>query len=319
MTDKIKLSIVIVNWNAYDLLRQCLNSFLFNGFNDYLEVIIVDNGSTDGSVEKIKKEFPCVMVLENSSNMGFARANNQAIKVAGGEYILLLNSDTMIQHGRIFEKWVKFMDLHPEAAASGCRLIFPDGSHQVGDAGFKPSLSTVMNHCFFLSRAFPCFFKGLFLSYGRLKNVIEVDWVSGAALLIRKSVLSKVGLLDEGTFMFAEDIEWGCRVKALGYKIFYLPCLEIVHLQGGSSKRQSEQAIFSFLWLENLRRLYFFYHKNQPTIFYDLIMHSGFLLRCFIYYVGFLIKSDRRMKVKSEKMFNYFKYRTRELRDINVR
>lgn len=317
--DRIKLSIVIVNWNTRDLLKQCLGSFLIEDFKVCFEVIVVDNCSTDGSVEMVKRDFPSATTIENRENVGFSKANNQAIKAAKGEYILLLNSDTIIRRPQVFGEWVKFMDSHPEAAASGCRLVFPDGSHQVGDAGFKPSIDAAINHSFFLSRLFPHILKGLFLSYGSIKNVVEVDWVSGAALLIRASVLPKVGLLNEEVFMFAEDVEWGCRTRSFGYKIFYLPYLEIVHLQGSSIKKQNNQEVFSFLWLENLRRLYSFYHKNEPLIFYDLLMCFGFLSRGFIYYAAYLIKRDEGAKIKSGRMFAFLKYSARNPRGINAK
>ena len=174
------------------------------------EIIVVDNASTDDSVTMVQNHFPKISLIQNSSNLGFAKANNQALQLARGEYILLLNSNTLIPDTPIFKQWTDFMDRHPNAGASGCMLVFPDGRHQIGDAGFRPTLYTVFNHSLFISR-FPSDMKGLFVSYIK-PGVLQVDWVSGAAFLVRKSILRQVGLMDEVFFMYAEDMEWGCRI-----------------------------------------------------------------------------------------------------------
>ena len=295
----LRLSIIIVNWNTVELLRQCLNCLFQEDLQIPFEVIVVDNASYDGSPEMVSKEFRRVRLIQNSINTGFSKANNQAIKIAAGEYILLLNSDTLIRDKLIFKKWIAFMDQHPKSGASGCKLIFPDGSHQVGDGGFRPSLLTIINYAFFFSRVFPHHFKGLFLSYKRLYREIDVDWVSGAAFLVRKSILPQVGLLDEDTFMYAEDIEWGCRIRSFGYKVYYLPFLEIVHLQGASAKKQKDQNRFSCLWLETLRCRYHLYNKREPVFLYDLVISTAFLLRTVIYYLLYLMTKDRAKKIKS--------------------
>ena len=303
-----KLSVIIVSWNTVDLLRQCLTSLLEEDSQIPFEVIVVDNASSDGSTEMVKKEFPHVRLIQNTNNAGFSKANNQAVKIAKGEYILLLNSDTIIHNNLIFKEWIAFMDKHPETGASGCRLIFPDGSHQVGDAGYRPSFKTVLNWAFFLTRVFPHHFKGLFLSYGKLNHEIAVDWISGAAFLVQKSIIPRVGLLDEDTFMYAEDIEWGCRIRSFGYRVSYLPYLEIVHLQGASSKKQEDPDRFSVLWLEIVRRRYRFFNKKEPIIFYDLAVSAAFLLRSLLYYFMSLQTKDVSTKLKSKRMFNYMRF-----------
>jgi len=302
----MKLSVVIVNWNSIELLQDCLIS-IFHKHNDLdFEVVIVDNASTDNSIEVLKKEFPYVQLVKNDKNIGFTKANNQAIKEAKGEYILLLNPDTIVVDQNIFKNWIAFMDNHPEAGASGCKLIYQDGSHQVGDAGFKPTFRTIFNFSFLLSKIMPMQFKGIFLNYNKLNSHIEVDWICGADFLIRKSIIEKVGLMNEDIFMYADDIEWGCRIREYGYKIFYLPQMEIIHLQGGSAKKQDKISKFSYLWLNNIRLLYRCYNKYQPIVLYDLVISSAFLLRSVLYFCSYVISKNDEIKTKSFKMFKFF-------------
>ena len=138
--DTPKLSIIIVNWNTKEMLRQCLTHIFKRDAGIPIEVIVVDNASTDGSPATVEAEFPCVHLFRNTENLGFSKANNPAMPAAQGEYVLLLNSDTIVKDNALFKKWVSFMDDHRGAGASGCRLVNPDGTHQVGDGGFRPCL-----------------------------------------------------------------------------------------------------------------------------------------------------------------------------------
>jgi N-acetylglucosaminyl-diphospho-decaprenol L-rhamnosyltransferase len=309
----VRLSIIIVNWNTCEFLRNCLNSLMNCDLPAEYEIIVVDNASTDGSLKMLYEEFPLVQVIKNSHNIGFTKANNIGIKGSQGEFILLLNPDTLINAPNIFRKWIAFMDIHKDAGASGCKLIFPDGSHQVGDAGFKPGLVSAMNFTFFLSNIFPYYCKGLFLGSGRLIKEMEVDWVCGADFMVRKSILPKTGLLDESVFMYAEDIEWGCRIRSFGYKIFYIPHLEIVHLQGESLKKVKSEDKVSFLWLINLRRLYELYNSTQSLFFYDLLMSIAFFLRTIFYSALLLGTQSVGAKKKLYKMFCYFRFSVNHL------
>jgi len=302
----IKLSIIILNWNTRELLRGCLAAILRASFDFVVEIIVVDNASTDGSVDAISAEFPNVRLIKNKMNEGFAKANNRALNIARGEYLLLMNSDTIVRDGSVFNRWVTFMDSEPSIGASGPRLIFPDGHHQVGDAGFKPTLYSVFNYAFFISKIAPMF-KGLFLNCDRIpKNPIDVDWISGAALLVRASVAKMVGYLNEDHFMFAEDIEWGCRIKSFRYRVVYLPFLEIIHLQGQSIKQRERDESFKFMWMHNLRRLYTVYNPQWQLVLYDCMMNCGFLLRAAVFYIIFVIKRDAVYKNKSQKMLACF-------------
>jgi GT2 family glycosyltransferase len=254
----------------------------------------------------VASAFPTVRLICNSENKGFARANNQAIKEAKGDYILLLNSDTVVPDNHIFTEWLSFMDCHGEAGASGCRLIKADGSHWVGDAGFKPALGSIFSYSFFLSKIIPGRFKGLFLNY-HVEAAAEVDWVSGAAFLVRRSILPEVGLLDENVFMYAEDVEWGCRIRSRGYKIFYLPGLVIIHLVGAST-RKNKEGVFSHLWIENLRRLYQRFNPGEPLFLFDFIFAAGLLLRSILYLVVYLASGKDKWRYKFKEMFSYFSF-----------
>lgn len=306
--DPVKLSIVIVNWNSRELTCQCLESVLGQDLQASCELIVVDNASSDGSCDLIGKRFPQVRLLRNADNVGFARANNQAIRIARGEYLLLLNPDTVLADPALLTKWTGYMDRHRDAAASGCRLVFPDGSHQVGDAGYRPSLSTVGNYALFLSRAFPRRCKGLVCAVGAGDREMVVDWVCGAALLVRAATVAEVGLLDESFYMFAEDIEWGCRMTSLGHQVYYLPFLEIIHLQGGSSAKREDRRVFSLLWLENLRRLYGCYNSGRSLFCYDLLMTIAFLLRYSIYQFRYRNNGDPALGIKSARMRQYLRF-----------
>jgi len=304
-SERIRLSIIIVTWNIRDVLRDCLESLFREDLGVPYEVVLVDNGSEDGTVEMIQASYPQIRLLRNPENRGFPKANNQGIEVARGDYVLLLNSDTIITDPTIFRQWVDFMDAHPEAGFSGCRLVFRDGTHQVGDAGFRPALSSLIAHNFFLNRLFPRIFKGLLVSYRTSPGRMEVDWICGADLLVRRAVISEAGSLDEDIFIYAEDVEWGCRMRAHGYKGYYLPDLELIHLQGATTSQYPDQ--FSGMDLKNMRQIYKALNPRQPLFLYDAIMSIGFLLRTVLYSVMFWKPGPFRHS-RSSRMFKYFKF-----------
>lgn len=301
----VKLSVIIVNWNTRELLRQCLRSVVEALPALPSEIIVVDNASSDGSPEMVRREFASVRLLVNTSNLGFAKANNQALSTANGKYLLLLNSDTIINDSQLFAQWTSFMDEHPEAGASGCRLVFPGGTHQVGDAGFRPSLLTVANFSFFLSKLFPRYCRGLFIQDDDPSRALEVDWVSGADFLVRKSILPHTGMLDESIFMYAEDIEWGCRIRKYGYKIYYLPHLEIVHLQGASSSSSRNPQVYSVTWIQNIRDLYSRMRPGSPIMPFDAVLFLGYTLRTLLYLCLYAKTKESYFENRARQMYQY--------------
>ena len=302
----MKLSVIVVNWNMTELLGRCLDSLFSQDLPVPFEVIVVDNASSDRSVEMVPQQFPQVTLMVNQENLGFTRANNRAIERASGEYVLLLNPDTIILGNHTVMDWLSFMDKHQDAGASGCRLVFPDGSHQVGDAGFRPTLGSVASYALFLSRISPSF-KGIYLNYRRLDAPCEVDWVCGADLLVRRSIIADTGLMDENIFMYADDIEWGCRIRSSGHKVYYLPSLNIIHLQGATAATAAKEGTPSFAWFENMRRLYGLYNKGQPIILFDTLFLINFLLRAFLYRLAYLKSRDPKTGEKACLMWRYFR------------
>ncbi|SFM84976.1 glycosyltransferase family 2 protein [Thermodesulforhabdus norvegica] len=295
------LSVIIVSWNTREMLEECLRSLYEQPTRVPFVTYVVDNASVDGSSEMVRNLFPQVELVENEENVGFAKANNQILRQVVTPYALLLNSDTIIPKSDVFGPWIDFMEKHPECAASGCRLTFPDGSQQVGDAGYRPSLKTVLCHALFFSRLFPEKCKGIFLTgIPKRDGEIDVDWVCGAAMMVRMSIVRRVGYMDEGFFMFAEDIEWGCRMKEAGYRVCYLPWITIVHLQGVSSGKQKIQG-FSSLWLRNVRKIFERYNPGVPGRMCDVLMGLGLFLRALLYFVA-----GEKYRNKARRMFHYF-------------
>ena len=258
------LSIVIVNWNTRDLLQQCLRSLYPAPSDITYEVVVVDNGSIDGSSDMVSQEFPAVHLIRNSENFGFSTANNQAIKQTSGRYVLLLNSDTKVPE-KALQQMVTFMDTHPEAGIMGTRLRNPDGSHQYSCDYFPRTpvqllVEKILDLCIpgnHLTR------QGKMRSWDYASDA-PVDYVIGAVLMIRRNTLEQIGLLDEQFFMYAEDIDWCYRADLAGWKTYYAGSISVDHYNRGSSEQTPEQA----RQLRQLRTksLLKFYHKHYGRL-----------------------------------------------------
>lgn len=223
----IDLSIVIVNWNTVSLLCQCLDSIYRIGSQYIFEIIVVDNGSSDDSVAIIKQRFPEVIVIENKENLGFARANNLGIVAAQGRYYLLLNSDTIILPGTL-DELISVADLHPDVGVISPKLLNVDNSLQESWASFPSLFSELLGQNFRNRRPVP-----------GVPSAYDVDWVSGACMLVRVKMVQEVGSLDEDYFMYSEETDWCFRIKKAGWKIWYFSSAIIYHLGGGSASRSS--------------------------------------------------------------------------------
>ena len=233
----MKLSIVIICWNDWKVIENCLRSVFESTHKIEYEVIVSDNGSTDGSVEKIHRQFPRVRVLENGANLGFARGNNVGIREARGEYVLILNPDTIIHEGSL-DRWMDFADHHPEAGAFGCRVHNLDGTYQRSARPF-PTIAR-------------CVIAALGLRFlGHLRRPVlldeyegwrgntekDVDWQSGCCLMLRAELLNKLGGFDEQFFYQFEEVDLCRRVWGAGYRIRFTPTVSITHLGGQSVNR----------------------------------------------------------------------------------
>lgn len=235
------VSIIIVNWNTRQILRDCLQSVYEQTQDIAFEVIVVDNGSSDDSTDMIRGEFPQVRLIANPDNRGFASANNQGIADATGRYILLLNSDTVVLDGAI-QKTVTFADSRPDAGVFGCRVLNCDKTLQPTCFMFPSLLNMVLSSAY-LYKLFPRnrFFGRERMTWWDRNDVREVEVVTGCFLMARTEVMQQVGLLDEAYFMYGEETDWCFRFKKAGWKVLFTPEPQIIHLGGQSSKLNSEK------------------------------------------------------------------------------
>ncbi len=243
----MKLSVIIVNYNVQHFLEQCLHSVRKASKNIAIEIFVVDNNSVDGSTAMVKQKFPEALLIENKKNTGFSFANNQAMRIAKGEYILLLNPDTVVEEDT-FEKVVAFMDSHPDAGGLGVKMLDGKGNFLPESKRGLPTPAVAFYKIFGFSRLFPRSktFGKYHLGFLDKDKTHEVDILSGAFMLMRKSVLDKVGLLDETFFMYGEDIDLSYRIILGGYKNYYFPETRIIHYKGESTKKSSVNYVFVF-------------------------------------------------------------------------
>jgi GT2 family glycosyltransferase len=235
----IDVSVIIVSWNTQDILRNCLGSIYEQGGDVTLEVVVIDNASTDGSAEMVRKDFPQVTLIENSENRGFAAANNQGIAIAKGRYVLLLNPDTIVLDNAI-DKTLSFADAHPETAVVGCRVLNPDRTLQPTCFMF-PSILNMLLSATYLYKLFP---KSRFLGRERMTwwdrtDTRQVDAVTGCFMLVRREAIERVGLLDEQFFVYGEETDWCYRFRQAGWKVMFTPCANIIHLGGQSTQKKA--------------------------------------------------------------------------------
>lgn len=246
-TYPLKISVIIVNYNVEYFLEQCLNS-VFKALEHVPgEVFVVDNNSIDGSVAMVREKFPQAVLIANKDNRGFSKANNQAIEQANGEYVLLLNPDTVVEEDT-FEKVVTFMDTHPDAGGLGVRMLDGKGKFLPESKRGLPTPTVAFYKIFGLSTLFPKSkrFGQYHLGYLSEYKTHEVEILSGAFMLMRMKTLDKVGLLDEAFFMYGEDIDLSYRILLGGYKNYYFPETRIIHYKGESTKKSSVNYVFVF-------------------------------------------------------------------------
>ena len=281
----MKLSIIIVNYNTYFLTKQTIESVIKKAHLFNYEIILVDNASVDGSIEALEETFSeeveekLIHIIRNTANLGFSKANNIGMKVAKGEYILLLNSDTEVE-GNCLEECLKQMEDNAELGALGCKVVLADGTL---DHACKRGFPTPKASFYYFIK----WDKKNPMKYGQYAalhlgedEVGEVDVLTGAFMLMPKRVLDEVGLLDEDFFMYGEDIDLCYRIKQGGYKILYYPKEKIIHHKGGSSKRRRHKVIFDFhhaMWI--------FYKKHyikRYNILVTALVGGGIWSKCLL-------------------------------------
>jgi N-acetylglucosaminyl-diphospho-decaprenol L-rhamnosyltransferase len=231
------LSVIIVSYNVKHFLEQCLCSVQRAAGYD-VEVIVVDNNSSDGSVDYLRNKYPFAHFIVNKENTGFARANNQALAIARGKYVLFLNPDTIIPED-LFTKMVSFMEAHTDAGALGVRMIDGGGKFLKESKRGFPSPAVAFCKMSGLTTLFPSskLFAKYYLGHLPEKEMHAVDALAGACMLVRKEVLDKTGGFDEQFFMYAEDIDLSYRIQQAGYKNYYFPGSTIIHFKGESTRK----------------------------------------------------------------------------------
>lgn len=275
------ISIIIVNYNTKNDLRNCIQSLLkaLSGKQLDYEIFVVDNNSTDGSKKVIKKEFPSVNLIENQENLGFAKANNQAIRVTKGNYIFLLNPDTIILE-KSLDSMIEFMEKNPKIGILTPKLLNAKGEVWLFTEGVPNPFTVFLRFCvprIFLSPKIKKFvakskLKKLlgtqinsYFSTLNLNSPIDINVAPGACLLVRRKMIKKVGLLDEKFFLYSEDTDWCFRTKKAGWRIVYFPKAKIIHYGGTSTA--GEHSLLSFCWRAQSAYYYFKKHYNKKTAF----------------------------------------------------
>lgn len=256
------VSVIVVNWNTRELLRNCIRSICEQASNVQLEIIVIDNRSTDGSAEMVKEEFPWVILVENSLNRGFAAANNQGISLAKGRYILLLNSDTTVCDNAI-EKTVQYADKHPEVAVVGCQVLESPDKIQMTCFRF-PSLLNLSLQVSGLARVFKYnhFFGREDMLWWRRESEREVDVISGMFMLVRRKAIDEVGLMDEDYFLLFEDTDWCYRFARAGWEMLFWPGAKIIHVDGGDQSSR-KTALRMFIQFRKSLLIYFKKHHGS--------------------------------------------------------
>ena len=268
------LSIIIVSWNVCELLRACLRAIADRGSNLALEVIVVDSGSNDGSPEMVRQAFPTVNLIARPDNVGFPKGNNLGLAQANGRYLLLLNPDAEVQENAL-ATMVAYMENHPHIGALGPQLLNPDGTVQSSRRRF-PSLMTAFFESTWLQNiAPPKLLRDYYLLDVADGETAVVDWVTGACLLTRREVYEQLGGLDEGYFMYSEELDWCRRIKDAGWEIIYLPTAQVMHHEGKSS----EQAVtYRHINFQRAKLRYFYkYHGRWAATTLRIFLLMNYL------------------------------------------
>lgn len=276
MTD---VSIVITAYNSSGLLGECIGSIVNSIRAHSFELIVVDDASSDNSAEVASRAYDRVVIIKNPTNLGYVRSNNIGMTRAVGRYVLSLNNDTVVLPGSV-DSLVNFMDSRPDAGAAGPKLKNSDGTIQFQ---CRRSFPDPVNSFFYFSglgRLFPnSRFNTYLMRHIDDSAVQEVDCLCGAAMIVRREALDRVGLMDESYVMYGDDIDWCYRIKNSGFKIYYIPSAEIIHLGGmGGSKRHSFRNIYEFH--RAMAVFYSKYYSGRYPFFVNWLVYSGIWLKC---------------------------------------
>lgn len=270
------LSVVIVNYQTFELTRNTINSIFEYSYPFSYEILVVDNASSDDSLSKLQDYFKDkVTFIASKENNGFAAGNNQALRIAKGRYVLLLNSDTIVWENTL-EDIYNYMEEHTDVGASGCRVLLENGDL---DKACKRSFPNVKNSFFRLFHI-PTNSKDDNYNLDGLPDdeIYEIDCLTGAFMFMRAEALNEAGLLDETFFMYGEDIDLCYRIKKAGWKIIYYGESKITHLKGASSKKQKNKLIYEFY-----RAMYIYYkkhHAKESSFLVNIVVYIGIAVLC---------------------------------------
>ena len=279
-----------MSWNTVKLLGQCLRTIYANPPCGDFEVLVVDNASTDASSQMVRECFPQVKLIENEKNVGFAGANNQAIRQSRGRYILLLNPDTEVEQHAL-ARLMKFMETHPQAGAAGAQILNPDGTLQVSCFP-APTVYREFWRLFHLEVFWP--YGDYHMADWSLNKPREVDILLGACLFVRRAALDEVGLLDENYFIYSEEVDICYRLQKEGWSIYWVPQAKVTHYEG-----QSTQQVAAEMFLYLYRSKLFFIRKHYGWLagqIYKLILLVTALARLVISPLAWLERPSRRQK-----------------------
>lgn len=288
------LSICIVNYQARDYLRNCLHSIIANPPQDEYEVIVVDNGSTDGTAEMLGREFPRVSLIQNNTNLGFTAPMNQALRRAQGQFLLLLNPDTLI-HPHAFDRMIAFMLEHPQVGICGPKVLNTDGSLQAPCRRGESRPWAVISYFLRLNRIFPHskLFGGYLMNYMDEDVTHEVAGVAGSCMLIRRQVIDQVGYLDERFFAYQEDADYCFQARRAGWQVFYVPEAQVTHFGGeGGSRVQPYRSIYA--WHQSY---FLYYRKNLASDYFFLFNWAFYLMMLAKFLLALLVNLFRPAKI----------------------
>jgi GT2 family glycosyltransferase len=297
----MQLSVIIVNYNVKYFLEHCLLSVLYASKNVKAEIFVVDNLSQDGSVEMVKEKFPWVKLIANKENVGFSKANNQAIKIAKGEYILLLNPDTVVEEA-CFNKVVSFMDQTPDAGAVGVKMIDGSGKFLPESKRGLPTPDVAFYKIFGLAALFPKSkrFGKYHLGFLDKNETHKVDVLAGAFMMVRKEIIEVTKGFDEVFFMYGEDIDLSYRIQKGGYNNVYFPETRIIHYKGESTKKSSVNYVFVFYKAMIIFAKKHFSQKNAKL--FSFFIHLAIYFRAFLVSFTFFISrrgAESQREIKS--------------------
>lgn len=272
------VTVSIVNWNTRDELRECLRSVLSQEGADF-EAVVVDNASSDGSAQTVRADFQDqVILVANSSNIGFGAAHNQAMRIARGRYVFLMNPDAKLLERDGLARMIEHMDENPGVGILGPRIQNPDGTLQFSARRFPTMFAAAFRHTVW-GKLFPRnrFVRRYLMTDWAHDMTAEVDWLSGAAMLVRRKMLDEIGLMDEGYFMYCEDIDLCKRAKMAGWKVVYLPLANVAHRIGAASDQNPIAMIKQHH--KSMLRYFLKYYRFSPQVLLLPVVWIGLRLR----------------------------------------